>query len=110
MHNKLNLVPTHEQIESFNPTVSRYRKEHAPNHRYLPSDITVQKMNRYWKEEKDVHECFFETHLEAVKKLDEEYCDQCIQQHTFEGASDHKKRRQDHSTPCCVQKVGRSKE
>jgi len=27
-------------IDSFHPTISHYRREHAPNRRYLPSDIS----------------------------------------------------------------------
>lgn len=33
------LVNTH--IELFHPTISHYRREHAPNVRYLPSDINI---------------------------------------------------------------------
>ncbi|KAL0883582.1 hypothetical protein ABMA27_015733 [Loxostege sticticalis] len=31
-------------INSFNPFISHYRREHAPNRKYIPSDITVTKM------------------------------------------------------------------
>lgn len=31
-------------INSFNPSISHYRREHAPNRKYIPSDITVTKM------------------------------------------------------------------
>lgn len=30
-----------DHIETFNPTISHYRREHAPNVRYLPSDVTI---------------------------------------------------------------------
>jgi len=30
-----------DHIESLNPTISHYRREHAPNIRYLPSDVTI---------------------------------------------------------------------
>jgi len=30
-----------EHIESFHPTISHYRREHAPNVRYLPSDVNI---------------------------------------------------------------------
>ena len=42
--NKIDLTPIYEHIESFNPTISHYRREHAPNRRYLPTDINVQMM------------------------------------------------------------------
>jgi len=35
-----------DPIESLNPTVSHYRREHAPNNRYLQSDITVTLMHQ----------------------------------------------------------------
>lgn len=41
-------IPEHvinDHIESFQPTVSHYRREHAPKTRYLPSDITIKFMH-----------------------------------------------------------------
>jgi hypothetical protein len=35
----------HDHIEEFNPSISYYRKEHAPNTRYLPSDINATLMH-----------------------------------------------------------------
>lgn len=34
-----------QHIESFHPTISHYRREHAPNVRYLPSDINIVLMH-----------------------------------------------------------------
>lgn len=31
-------------IESFKPSIAHYRREHAPNRRYLPSDINITMM------------------------------------------------------------------
>lgn len=42
--NKLDLQPLIDHIESFHPSVSHYRREHAPFRRYLPSDVTVKFM------------------------------------------------------------------
>jgi hypothetical protein len=39
-----------DHIESFNPTISHYRREHALNIRYLPSDITVTLMHQLFLE------------------------------------------------------------
>ena len=33
-----------KHIESYGPAVPHYRREHAPNRRYLPSDITIKDM------------------------------------------------------------------
>lgn len=34
-----------KHIESYNPCVTHYRLEHAPNRRYLPSNLTVKEMH-----------------------------------------------------------------
>lgn len=39
-----------KHIESFQPQVSHYRREHAPRRRYLPSDVTIQFMYNHFKE------------------------------------------------------------
>ncbi|KAL4148233.1 hypothetical protein QTP88_002514 [Uroleucon formosanum] len=39
-----------DHIESFNPTISHYRREHAPNVRYLPSDVTISLMHQHFIE------------------------------------------------------------
>ncbi|KAL0860407.1 hypothetical protein ABMA27_009801 [Loxostege sticticalis] len=41
---KINNDVITQHIESFNPTISHYRREHAPNKKYLPSDLTVRAM------------------------------------------------------------------
>lgn len=33
-----------KHINSFRPTISHYRRDHAPNRRYLPSDVTIKGM------------------------------------------------------------------
>lgn len=43
-----NLVSDH--IELFHPTISHYRREHAPNVRYLPSDINIKLMHEDFNE------------------------------------------------------------
>lgn len=43
-----NYIPKDEiddHIESFHPVISHYHQEHAPNVRYLPSDITINFMH-----------------------------------------------------------------
>ncbi|XP_039282015.1 uncharacterized protein LOC120350888 [Nilaparvata lugens] len=35
-----------EHIESFNPVISHYRREHAPLRRYLPSDVNIKLMHK----------------------------------------------------------------
>lgn len=38
-----------EHINSFGPTISHYRREHAPNRKYLPSDISITHMYNDFK-------------------------------------------------------------
>ncbi|VEN54484.1 unnamed protein product [Callosobruchus maculatus] len=38
-----------EHVNSFNPTISHYRREHAPNRKYLPSDINITLMYKDFK-------------------------------------------------------------
>ncbi|KAJ4947838.1 hypothetical protein JOQ06_009869 [Pogonophryne albipinna] len=83
--NKLDQKPLHEHIESFHPTVSHYRREHAPWRRYLPSDISMKLMYADYIE-KD-NKCSYESYRKAVKslnisftKLGEEQCESCLLQ------------------------------
>lgn len=39
-----------QHIESFGPTISHYRRTHAPERRYLPSDVSIQKMHSMFNE------------------------------------------------------------
>lgn len=39
-----------EHIESFRPSISHYRREHAPQRKYLPSDISKSKMHKHFME------------------------------------------------------------
>ena len=82
--NTFNMAPIHEHIESFNPTISHYRREHAPMRRYLPSDITVKLLYTDFKEKHNI-KCSDETYRKEVKlknisyaKLGEEQCEHCL--------------------------------
>lgn len=84
--NKIDMAPIFEHIESFNPTSSHYRREHAPHRRYLPSDVSIQLMFKDYKE-KEALKCSYETYRKAVKernisftKLGEEECENCLRQ------------------------------
>lgn len=89
--NKLDLEPLYAHIESFNPTVSHYRREHAPCRRYLPSDISIKLMFADYLEKG--HKCGYDNYRKAVRsknisftKLGEEECEICLlqDQHTEE--------------------------
>ncbi|KAK4873128.1 hypothetical protein RN001_015157 [Aquatica leii] len=71
-------------IESFNPCVSHYRREHSPNIRYLSSDITVTIMYKDFIEKYPNTKLSYETYRKKIKqrgisfaKLGHEECDVC---------------------------------
>lgn len=79
--NKLDVKTIDNHIESFNPCVSHYRWEHAPNRRYLPSDITIRMMHSDYVHKGNT--CSYETYRKIVKvkkisfaKLGEEECEE----------------------------------
>ena len=72
------------RIESFGPTISHYRRAHAPLHRYLPPELTVELMYSYFKESYQNIKCSIDTYRRRVKKknisfpkLGEEECEDC---------------------------------
>ncbi|XDV25699.1 hypothetical protein PO909_029572, partial [Leuciscus waleckii] len=82
--NKVDMTPIFEHIESFHPSISHYRREHAPNRRYLPSDINIRSMFNDYRQR--FQKCSYETYRKAVKelnisftKLGEEECEHCLQ-------------------------------
>lgn len=44
--NKFDETLIEQHVESFGPTISHYRREHAPLRKYLPSDITIRAMHK----------------------------------------------------------------
>lgn len=60
-HNKFqheDLLTQH--IESFNPTILHYRREHAPHTRYLPSDVNTSIMFKDFNEKYPYLKLFYE--------------------------------------------------
>ena len=81
-----------EHIESFNPCIPHYRREHAPFRRYLTSDLNILKMHRDYLEKYPDNPVGRETYRKVVKKcnisftmLGNEECEICT------SASFHKK-------------------
>ncbi|KAG5862079.1 hypothetical protein JTB14_024279 [Gonioctena quinquepunctata] len=71
-------------IESFQPSISRYRREHAPNRRYLPSDISISVMFETFKSQYPDMKVSYEAYRLRVKaknisfaSLGHEECEQC---------------------------------
>ncbi|KAG5893944.1 hypothetical protein JTB14_009691 [Gonioctena quinquepunctata] len=54
-------------IESFQPFISHYRREHAPNRRYLPSDISISVMFETFKSQYPDMKASYEAYRLRVK-------------------------------------------
>lgn len=49
-----------QHVKSFHPSVSHYRRVHAPNRLYLPSDLTITLMhNDFLRKNKDTKCCYY---------------------------------------------------
>lgn len=75
-------IDTH--IESFNPSVSHYRREHAPERRYLPSDLTIESMYKDYLATCPHNQCSYEVYRKRLKhknisftNLGHEECELC---------------------------------
>lgn len=73
-----------EHINSFNPTVSHYRREHAPNRLYLPSDVSITLMYEDFKSKFPDLKVSYDSYRVRVKeknisfaKLGQEECETC---------------------------------
>ena len=73
-----------EHINSFNPQISHYRREHAPRRRYLAPEITIRSMFADF-EVKHPHYCCYDKYRPVVQqqnisfwKLGEEECEFCL--------------------------------
>ena len=74
-----------DHIQSHNPSISHYRREHAPNRLYLPGDLTITGMHKDFQEKHpDVSVCY-ETYRKVLDemnisfaKLGEEECELCM--------------------------------
>lgn len=56
-------------IMSYNPAISHYRREHAPNRLYLPSELTERQMHQDFNNNHPNNKCSYVTYTRHVKKL-----------------------------------------
>lgn len=74
-----------EHIEFFNACISHYRREHAPNRRYLPSEVTLEFLYSDCQQKYPEVKCSKSSYLRIVRKelkisfaaLGHEECKQC---------------------------------
>ncbi|KAG5880621.1 hypothetical protein JTB14_020654 [Gonioctena quinquepunctata] len=78
-HKKIRL-----HIESFNPSISHYRREHAPDRRYLPEDINIKFMWNDYNNKNKNDQCSYDVYRNVLKnmnisftKLGHEQCETC---------------------------------
>lgn len=83
-HNKIESTPINEHIMSFEPSISHYRREHAPNRLYLPSDLTISAMHKDFLEKNPSCKVSYDKYREVVAelnisfvKLGHEECEDC---------------------------------
>lgn len=56
-------------VESFKPNVSHYRREHAPNRKYLPSDLTITAMHKDFQKSHPDVKCSYELYRKNLADL-----------------------------------------
>ncbi|KAG5870980.1 hypothetical protein JTB14_006707 [Gonioctena quinquepunctata] len=54
-------------IESFNPSISHYRREHAPDRRYLPEDINIKFMWNDYNNKNKNDQCSYDVYRNVLK-------------------------------------------
>ena len=82
---RVDLPSITEHISSYHPTQSHYRREHAPNRLYLPSDISIKAMyDDFVAKHPDV-QCSYSSYRAAVAKMNisfaqlgNEQCETCM--------------------------------
>jgi len=92
-------------VESYKPCVSHYRREHAPNRRYMSSDITIRSMFADFKCDHLGIKCCYETYRAMISsmnisftKLGEEQCEVCL----FHKRNNENHRHDEVDTTCTI--------
>lgn len=77
-----------DHIMSFHPETSHYRREHAPFRKYLPSDVTITKIQKFFLEDHPNNPCSYDYYRKEVDKLNisfsklgHEKCEECEKFH-----------------------------
>lgn len=73
-----------KHIKSYNPSISHYRREHAPNRLYLPNELTICEMLTDYNEKSGTNPIHYSTYQRRIKamntsfaKFGEEECETC---------------------------------
>lgn len=92
-----------QQIMSYNPVNSHYRREHAPNRLYLPSDITITLMHKQFSEKYPDQIISFNVYRKIVREemnisfahLGNEECEVCTHFKHHNKTHDHESQNED---------------
>lgn len=83
-HNKIDDEVIRQHISTFNPTISHYRREHAPRRLYLPSDLSFTAMHEDFLNKNPNFKCSYEKYRVVAKKMNvslanlgHEECESC---------------------------------
>ncbi len=88
-----------DHIESFRPQISHYRREHAPNRRYLPSHLTITDMHKMFVEQqtaRNAQTCSLAYYFGLVKAKnisfampENDLCERCLKHKKDHPDEDH---------------------
>nr|CAH7750942.1 unnamed protein product [Callosobruchus chinensis] len=106
-HTKIDRQAIYDHIQKYHPCASHYRREHAPNKLYLPSDISIKMMHNDFVKTNPMISCSYELYRNVVVKeknislahLDHEECEVC---EAFKlHSTSHTKENLDLTCDCC---------
>ncbi|XP_050298044.1 uncharacterized protein LOC126737267 isoform X2 [Anthonomus grandis grandis] len=103
--NKIDRTSIINHINSFEPSISHYRRVHAPNGKYLPTDLNIQMMYNDFKIKEPNIVCSYKLYRKTLQsmnisfvKLGHEECFVCEKYFLHEKDSQHKR---DEPEPNC---------
>ncbi|XP_050308053.1 uncharacterized protein LOC126744593 [Anthonomus grandis grandis] len=103
--NKIDRTSIINHINSFEPSISHYRRVHAPNRKYLPTDLNIRMMYNNFKIKELNIVCSYELYRKTLQsmnisflKLGHEECFICEKYFLHEKDSQHKR---DEPEPNC---------
>lgn len=106
---KIDKDPIIAHINSFKPTISHYRREHAPNRKYLPSDINVTLMHKDYLQKNPDSPISYELYRKQVVQMNisfaalgHEECWQCESFDTHSKSANHNRKNIPPDCPECV--------
>lgn len=114
--NKIDTSLIKEHINSFEPTIAHYRRAHAPNRKYLPTDLNVTMMYNDFKIKHPTFKCSYELYRRTVQemnisfvKLGHEECFSCEAFFLHEKESNHKRDELNDCLECKEYKIHKKK-